>query len=229
MRTLLALHVAGTRNAGDLASTPADYFGFPGWLVVRADLRNPPDIKPDAVLYGGGSIIASPFFRRWPCPTIAWGVGHHVRRRPWDDEMISEHQRAAGLCDLYFPRDAVGLDSVPCASCMHPIFDEASAPVYDVVRYSAHHRVEVDQPADAPHMTNEDGDIRAAVRFLGSGRLVVTSSYHGAFWARLLGRQVRLMSWGSKFDYLPTADLAACRDANRRAHALVLDLLDSVH
>lgn len=223
---ILGLHIRDSKNAGDRWSTPLEYFDFPGREVVCADMRTPPECLPELVIYGGGSITASPDFHGWPCPVVAWGVGHHVRRPPWRAEMQGEHTRAAALCAQYFPRDSVESFAVtPCASCMHPVFDEELRPVHPVVRYSAARRVDV---ADgiAPHMTNEDGTIEEAVRFLASGEVVVTSSYHGAYWAGLLGREVRIVPWGSKFEYLPKQSLAECRAANRRAYAAVLELLD---
>lgn len=216
---ILGLHIRDTKNAGDRASCPLDYFEFPG--AVAADMRTPPQCEPDMVIYGGGSITASPDFHAWPCPVVAWGVGHHVRRKPWQDAMQAEHERAASLCAHYFPRDMLdGFSVVPCVSCMHPVFDERIEPEHDAVRYSAARRVDVS--ADGiPHMTNEDGDIEQAVRFLASGRKVVTSSYHGAYWAWLLGREVQIEPWGSKFFYMPALSLEACREANRMAYCAV--------
>ena len=218
---ILGLHIRDTKNAGDRASSPLDYFDFPG--AVAADMRSVPQCRPDMVIYGGGSITASPDFRAWDCPVVAWGVGHHVRKEPWADAMREEHERARWLCAMYFPRDAVeGFEVVPCASCMHPVFDERIEPECEVVCYSAARRVDASRPG-VPHMTNEDGDIETAVRFLGSARKVVTSSYHGAYWAGLLGREVDIVPWGSKFSYLPAMSLEQCRDANRRAYRAVMN------
>lgn len=226
---ILGLHIRDTKNVGDRWSSPLDYLAFEGHEVTIGDMRSPPDVTPDLVIYGGGTIIASPEFRPGHAGqlTVAWGVGHHVRQRPWDGEMEARHELAAQLCHLYFPRDTgTHGELVPCASCMNPVFDNPPpAPVHDVVRYSAARRVMVDEPADTPHMTNEDGTIEEAVAFLASGRTVVTSSYHGAYWARLLRREVRLVPWGSKFSYLPTLSLAEARAANRNAHAAVLGLI----
>jgi len=224
---ILGLHIRDSLNAGDRYSCPLEYFAFPGHEIILGDMRAPPSCAPDVVVYGGGSITASPAFRRWPgAITIAWGVGHHVRSEPWDDAMHAEHGRAAYLCDLYFPRDAVrGFQVVPDASCLHPVFDEIIEPRHAVVCYSAARRIDVSNGSD-PHMTNEDGSVEDAVRFLGSGRKIVTSSYHGVYWAWLLGRSVKMVAWGSKFFYLPSLNLSQCREANRSAYARVVELLD---
>lgn len=220
---ILGLHIRDSVNAGDRASSPLDYFAFPD--AVPADMRNPPEVTPDAVIYGGGSITASPHFIRMG-KTIAWGVGHHERKEPWEEAMFREHRRASSLCDLYFPRDEIqGFEQVPCASCMHPVFDEVIEPVFKEVRYSANRRVSVDD-GRAPHRTNEDGPIEDAVRFLASGETVITSSYHGAYWAGLLGRKVKVVPWGSKFSYLPRMEFKECREANRKAYQKVLAVLN---
>jgi len=228
---VLGLHRRDTANVGDLASCPVEYFEFPGHEKKVADIASPPrGYRPDLVIYGGGSIIASPMFHQWPGLTVAWGVGHHVRVPPWHAAMDEEHRRAGLKCNLYFPRDEVaGFMHVPCASCMHPVFDEPlPGPICDVVRYSAARRIRVQEPRDAPGMSNIDGTIEESVRFLAQGRMVITSSYHGAYWALLLGRKVALMPWGSKFEYLPSLELEPCREANRRAYAAVLNLLEAM-
>jgi hypothetical protein len=223
---ILGLHIRNSLNAGDRWSSPLEYFAFPGHGVSIGDMRDLTDWS-EAVIYGGGSITASPDFRRYGV-TVAWGVGHHVRQAPWHDAMIAEHERAAELCDLYFPRDCVrGFEDrwTPCASCMHPVFDEAHKPAHAVVRYSAARRIDVSNGID-PHMTNESGMIEEAVRFLASGEKVITSSYHGAYWAGLLGREVEVVPWGSKFEYVPQIGLEECREKNRSAHRQVLALLN---
>lgn len=219
---IAGLHIRDTKNAGDRYSCPLDYFEFPG-DVERADMRTWAG-DADVVIFGGGSITAAPEFRRAGL-TVAWGVGHHERNEPWADAMRAEHERARGLCDLYFPRDAIdGFEVVPCASCMHPVFDEQISPTRRVVHYSAARRVDVSD-GETPHMTNEDGSIEDAVRFLASAEEVVTSSYHGAYWAALLGRKVRIVPWGSKFSYLPQMTLAECRASNRAAYRRVLEVI----
>lgn len=219
---ILGLHIRETKNVGDRWSCPLEYFGF--GETVLADLRNPPDVAPQAVIYGGGSIATNIGY--WPV-AIGWGVGHTDRNAPWAEEMEREHRKAASLCDLYFPRDDLPrFEVVPCASCMHPALDTVMHPTRKEVRYSAARRVSVDD-GFTPHMTNEDGTIEEAIAFLASGEKVVTSSYHGAYWAGLLGRKVEIVSWGSKFHYIPRMNLNECREANRKAYEKVRKFLGS--
>lgn len=214
---ILGLHVRNS-NVGDFWSSPLHYFHAGAQF---SEVRYPHP-SPRVAVYGGGSIAT--LIRRWPV-TIGWGVGHTVRKEPWHEEMEREHRKAASLCDLYFPRDDIpGFDVVPCASCMHPAFDSAVEPKHKVVRYSAARRIDLDD-GTAPHMTNESGTIEEAVAFIASGETVVTSSYHGAYWAMLLNRKVEVVSWGSKFHYLPKMTLSECREANRKAYAKARHLL----
>jgi len=88
-----------------------------------------------------------------------------------------------------------------------------------------------------PHMTNLAGDMEEVIAFLASGEVVVTSSYHGAYWARLLGRKVALLPRGSKFWHLPPAPprdrpwvpgmLKAHKEINRAFFREVLDLMEA--
>jgi len=48
-------------------------------------------------------------------------------------------------------------------------------------------------------MTNNGYDLESVIQFLSTGEFVITNSYHGAYWAQLLGRKVISSSWSTKF------------------------------
>ena len=52
----------------------------------------------------------------------------------------------------------------------------------------------------APRMLNTGQNMEQIIEFLGSGETVVTNSYHGVYWATLLGRKVVCIPWGAKFN-----------------------------
>ena len=81
-----------------------------------------------------------------------------------------------------------------------------------------------------PRATNRDFDFSKTLEFLASGRTVLTTSYHGAYWASLLERPcVVIKPWSSKFYTLMhapmIADLGNWRDAAEHAsfHPLALE------
>jgi hypothetical protein len=75
---------------------------------------------------------------------------------------------------------------------------------------------------DIPRATNRDFDFSKTLEFLASGRTVITTSYHGAYWATLLGRRCVVVNpWSSKFyTYRHAPELASeesWRDAAGRS------------
>jgi hypothetical protein len=130
----------------------------------------------------------------------------------------------------------LGLRWVPDASCMHPAFDVEHRVDHDVIVYE--HGVLEPIGLEVPTMSNVGTTpFEDVASFLASGEVVITNSYHGAYWATLLGRRALLWEpWCSKFLLLRyplpwvgldtwekkladapvyPAALAECRTANR--------------
>jgi len=208
-----AIHIRRGKNIGDLMSSPALYFKFPGKvkrLDIRRYLRAPPKERPALVVAGGGAWKRNlARLRRLPylagVPKVAWGVG--VTSSKLGPIPRNAHTKRARGWTLYGHRD-VGLAGrfLPCASCMHPAFDRPYAIEHETV-YFGHALLAPMNWAKriGPLMTNATLDMDKVIAFLASGEVVVTSSYHGAYWARLLGRKVALVPRGSKFWHLPPA------------------------
>lgn len=96
--------------------------------------------------------------------------------------------------------DLDGLRWVPCVSCMSPLLDKYRQvkPVHNVVVHE--HPLFMNIRVDRwPKMSNQYSSLEATLEFLASGRTVLTSSYHGAYWATLLGRKVVCVPWSTKF------------------------------
>ena len=49
-------------------------------------------------------------------------------------------------------------------------------------------------------MINTGQNLYLIIEILGSSDTVITNSYHGVYWATLLGRKVVCIPWGSKFN-----------------------------
>jgi hypothetical protein len=70
----------------------------------------------------------------------------------------------------------------------------------------------------------------AVVDFLASGREIVTSTFHGAYWGYLLNRKVTIPSkWASRFYSLPKRSsdgyYASCVTLNRKYYLDVMEKL----
>jgi hypothetical protein len=187
-------HLVNTPNTGDRASGPYQWFGFPSHRVVDARSSIP---EYRVGIFGGGALtgLLSSVCRDG-ATNIAWGVGSSVH---------------GGTTPLSPPRsfDLVGVRDyddpsayVPCASCMSSLFDEDSDAVHEAVLFvNADPSIAVRYPLrlhGLPTMDNRQ-PLSHIVPFLRSGATVVSNSYHGCYWATLLGRRVVAVAYSSKF------------------------------
>lgn len=181
-----------SKNCGDSNCGPSRY--FPGMVERSSSLPAEPC---DIAVFGGGGVYQGMMRRkaeeyaRLGARIVIWGAGIVTEDRekgmtPWTWRKFGD---MADLCGL---REPSPWEFVPCPSCMSPLFDSLRdlAPVHDVVYYN--HPDKPVRPGE-PRMTNyETTDLETVLRFLASGRKVVTSSYHGRIWATWLGREVEL-------------------------------------
>ena len=170
-----------------------------------------------AIVIGGGGLLGNRYFREglqfWtegPAPKILWGAGHNSHEGPtavadWIPKETDYEQlkpfAAVGL------RDWVrGFTWVPCASCMHPLLREARGSDYDVV-FAMHLELRHNREfmdlilRRAPNSYDVVFNSESPEVFLGKlrrARLVVTNSYHAAYWATLLGKPVVAIGGGTK-------------------------------
>ncbi|MFV0491644.1 MAG: polysaccharide pyruvyl transferase family protein [Pseudorhodobacter sp.] len=129
---------------------------------------------------------------------IAWGVGLPPAGRR--DKLVREVAQDFALFGTRNYDRREQLSFVPCASCLSPLFDQVAPPRHEVV-FFLHRRkgAPVDPPPDAPVLTNAFRPPRDVIDFIASGETVVTSSYHGVYWAQLLGRRVVCLPYNDKF------------------------------
>jgi hypothetical protein len=246
-------------NVGDWFCPPFRYFSFPESYAVDILPINTEQISSHVIL-GGGGLIAKTFHphlqkladnRAKLRSIIAWGVGEseNIDRNggfvlPYNGEAPSYLKEF----DLVGVRDyGCNYEWVPCASCMHPYFDEDYAIEFPICIYE-HKRIPI--PIDGiPRISNSGCDLKRVLAFLGSAEVVITNSYHGAYWATLLGRRVvaipnmskmynmkhqpvicRVEKWKNAVDHAinyPSA-LTECRRANLAFYSKVQKLHSSI-
>jgi hypothetical protein len=232
------VHISTTKNIGDLFSAPYNYFV----LSSNQSVVNIKDDLPNtSILVFGGGALGNNLKAIPGRVNIAWGVG------------FSRHgKKEAGPVPegfaLFGSREwnQEGAIYAPCASCMLPLFDLTYPITREAVLYvNSDPRVLDKYPVKLeglPSVNNRNA-IHEVISFLGSAETVVTNSYHGAYWATLLGRKVVLISaYSSKFHQLkfPCAVLgeeslneAVCRatthpEALEDARSATLKFRDSV-
>jgi len=200
--TLHFQHLRRTDNIGDRACSPFDYFDWDDATV--SDLRDDDTPDYDIGIYGGGKIfrgLATYAGVRRPkeAINIAWGVGT-VQSFP----ISLRYMKARRRMDIVGSRDYgdTRYTYAPCASCMAPMFDAPPAPEHDVVFYAHAGKTEkmgIKIPGDMPTADNHCASLEEALRFIASGKTVVSNSYHGVYWGLLLGRRVLCVPFSNKF------------------------------
>lgn len=176
-------------NVGDANCAPIQYFDLPGEHIDLLETGH----KADLAIFGGGAISGRAARYQSGGRKVFWGGGHTVRGA-WGNHHLTHN---TGGFELYGTRDFGHGIWVPCASCMSPLFNKPKAPSQDIVFYG---HAELSPMGDK---NNNLMDFEAVINHLASGETVVTSSYHGMYWALLLGRRVVVKPFGAKFFGLP--------------------------
>lgn len=122
----------------------------------------------------------------------------------WQKSLFEQSQRYPSIDSRY---DLIGVRDwgtnyrwVPCASCMHPIFDTARLKVPKkklvVIDHPLFFKINTNRPNKS---SNLNTSFESIVSMLADSQVVLTSSYHAAYWAILLGRRVVVVPWSTKF------------------------------
>jgi hypothetical protein len=89
---------------------------------------------------------------------------------------------------------------VPCASCMHPIFDwgrnQPAKRDLVIIDHPMFFKIATKSPNKGSNLNKSFEDI---VTMLAEAEVILTSSYHAAYWGVLLGRKVVVVPWSTKF------------------------------
>lgn len=195
-------HLRDTINIGDRSCSPFDYFNWDDASV--SDVRNADTPAYDIGIYGGGKIFGglseyAGVTRPKGAINIAWGVGT-VQSFPFS----LRYAKSRRLMDLIGSRDYgdTRYTYAPCPSCMAPTFEAPAAPKHEVVFY-AHGdktaKMGIKIPSHIPVLTNTCDNLDTALDFISSGATVISNSYHGVYWALLMGRKSLCVPFSGKF------------------------------
>lgn len=192
------------------ADNVGDQMSGPGQYLWPSNCQSAP-IGPaylerlNVAIVGGGQIfskmgmtVASILEQNPKARVVAWGVGlPPIGTR---DRAVSEVAKAFSAFGTrnYDRREEFSF--VPCASCLSPLFDQVSSPQHELVVYLHRRKAgPIDIPKGIPTLTNAMRPPKEVIDFIASGDVVVTSSYHGVYWAQLLGRRVICVPYNNKF------------------------------
>lgn len=139
-------------------------------------------------------------------PRFVWGAGQNSESEIKDTDKIKwpkalANYRLVGVRDYgqQFPW-------VPCASCMHPALTKNYEIKNDIIFFE--HKKQLIKSMEfgkdpIPRFINSGSNVEQTIELLGSANIILTNSYHGAYWGILLGKRVMLVggAWSSKFHF----------------------------
>lgn len=194
----------GNNNVGDMFCNPSRYFNLnaSSYCITSSSKH---DLKNSNIVIGGGGLIRRYFVKHTNYISqseyknlIVWGIGHNFSWKEnmwWPKWMIDS--------TLWGVRDYIaGYEKfyLPCVSCMHDSFDKTYEINYDYGYFLHHHSSKYSPNVNDIYMYNNNIDMYKVINFLASCNTIITDSYHGAYWGLLLGKDVRVVSWTSKFN-----------------------------
>jgi hypothetical protein len=144
-------------------------------------------------------------------PRFVWGAGHNgdeeisFEKIKWP-KALSKY-KLVGLRDYH---SSSRFQWVPCASCMHPAFDRKYIVKNDVIWFEHKKQMIKDFGQDPiPRFINTGNNMDQTIELLGSANIILTNSYHGAYWGSLLKKRVIIVggSWSSKFKFIKHAPI----------------------
>lgn len=212
-------------NIGDQMCGPAQHLW--GENSYNLPLQPPQQNLKNAIIGGGqifsqlGSLLWSIYDKSPKAKIVVWGVGVPLKGKR--EEFVSDISQRVALFGTrnYDRRDQFAF--VPCASCLSPLFDQVEEPKHEVVFFFHRKKgAHISVPPGAPVMTNAMCAPKKAINFIASGETIVTSSYHGVYWAQLLGRRVICLPFSEKFETFQhrpwIADPESWQDGLKMAH-----------
>lgn len=211
-----------TPNIGDIYSSPKLYINYfrdsisfdIKKISSLINCKNYADYNDAGFIVGGGGLLDCDFFRyeidllnhiKSSALKVLWGVGLNNEVPQDINYLYAPKYPDLSNYDLIGVRDYPSRwDWVPCPSCLHEVFlSDDITPLYDVVVYS-HYDNDLSNLSEyfpSEQFMSNSKDFHCVIKHLLSGSVVLTNSYHGAYWAQLLGRKVICFPTTNKFLY----------------------------
>lgn len=193
MRTIY-VHRADHENPGDLYSCPKHYIHKQFTPVQIIDVSSPEEpVDADVVIVGGGDIISK---RNWivaidkilekrkKAKKVLWGAGCYM-----GSDLI-------GL-DLMKKFDHIGIrntnqlyDWVPCASTFNKAFQDSPKAPKNEILIIDHFKRNLYCDLPVTRVVNKPQTFEKMVGKIKEHDLIITNSYHAAFWSTILSKRV---------------------------------------
>ena len=206
--TIHFIHVCEPRNPGDMLCYPYLYFKK-YFNHFNCQIHHTKDIKFESVktrdvviLASGGCFEVLDQFQESinrlldMCDNvISWGCGHNAHQGRDIYWPIEFHKfKLLSVRDYNYP----GQRYVPCVSCMQPALTQT---------YALQRRVGIVEHQDFPidvagDKINHIAGFDTLIDFIGSSEIILTNTYHCAYWAMCMSKKVILYQpFSTKFKY----------------------------
>jgi len=186
-------------NIGDFYSPPFRYFNL-GDKFIDIKSKEFKKIKNQLIIVGGGALtglvrlnlLQNTFKEN---SVVAWGVGgdKRVSNKILKYEENEDHfGNTWDECKVISTRVPYApFKYVPCASCMHKSFDifKKIIPTKKIGIYSHWKRPIKINGLDSS-VTNQGLNFDGKLNYLSDFEIIITNTYHGLYWATLLGKKV---------------------------------------
>lgn len=138
-------------------------------------------------------------------PRVIWGAGHNGDPSIEFEDIrwpkIFSKYKHVGIRDYH---ENSRFEWTPCASCMHPALRKQYAIKNDIIWFEHKKQLIKDfGPEPIPRFVNSGDNIEQTIELLGSANIILTNSYHGAYWGTLLKKKVIIVggTWSTKFKW----------------------------
>lgn len=198
-------------NLGDWICSPYYYFVnyfsqytcvlHSDWAVLWHEIE-----RSDIVIFGGGGLLDNSdelnrVLNRLieNCDNvIIWGAGTHkytenniFGKKTATEKINYEKAAIVGVRDFQHPS---GLSYLPCVSCMNPAFSTSQDEVpirrnVGTIKSALEANFAVQ---GLPSFVTNAEPIGTVVNYILSSKIILVSSYHGAFWSMLMGKKAIL-------------------------------------
>lgn len=206
--TIHFINLYNKKNVGDYNCSPLLYFGelFDEYTCHIHNLLyiDYSKILPnDIVIIGGGGLLNHS--KEWNlsyeklkeigCKMVLWGTGFNNHNGE------EKYETNLNIFDLYGVRDCKDeIRWVPCPSCMIPEINYSYSNLRDI-GVIEHKQFPINE--FKYEKLNNSMDLRKIINFIGTSNIIITNSYHAAYWGILMNKKVILYKvWSDKFDYM---------------------------
>jgi len=202
------INIVNPYNSGDFYSSPLIY--FPQFLTLGICIRHNIDnicyeyINPnDYIIIGGGGCIGNTdetkreknIEKLFGITTniIIWSAGFHLSNYKYRRSIDYYNRfKLLGVRDFLFkPKKSLDtLPWLPCVSCMNDAFDK-NFTIEREIGVVKHFNINIEIPDIDNYVSIKQCiHISQIIHFIATSEIIITNSYHAAYWGTLLGKKV---------------------------------------